>query len=62
MTIIRRVIVLTSMTFTMTFASTQNTYASMNTIELQKQVETLSKQGTLPFEMGLELIKRWQHL
>ncbi|HFQ62608.1 MAG TPA: hypothetical protein ENK39_09970 [Epsilonproteobacteria bacterium] len=62
MTKIRRVIVLTSMTFTMTFASTQNTYASMSTIELQKQVETLSKQGTLPFEMGLELIKRWQHL
>lgn len=62
MTIITRVIVLTSMTFTMTFASTQNTYASMSTIELQKQVETLSKQGTLPFEMGLELIKRWQHL
>jgi len=60
MTIITRVIVLTSMTFTMTFASTQNTYASMSTIELQKQVETLSKQGTLPFEMGLELIKRWK--
>jgi len=64
MTILTRVMVLTSMTFTMTFASMniQNSYSSMNTIELQKQVEKLSKQGKLPFEMGLELIKRWQHL
>jgi len=31
----------------------------INTPELQKEVERLSNEGKLPFEMGLELIKRW---
>lgn len=31
----------------------------IGTPELQKEVEKLSKEGKLPFEMGLELIKRW---
>jgi hypothetical protein len=29
------------------------------TPELQKEVERLSIEGRLPFEMGLELMKRW---
>jgi hypothetical protein len=31
----------------------------MSTPQLQKEVERLSIEGKLPFEMGLELIKRW---
>lgn len=31
----------------------------INTPELQKEVEKLSKEGKLPFEMGLELLNRW---
>jgi hypothetical protein len=35
------------------------TYTNMTTTELQKAVERLSAEDKLPFEMGLELIKRW---
>ena len=35
-------------------------YSQMTTTELQIQVEILSTKGTLPVEMGLELMKRWQ--
>lgn len=31
----------------------------MSTTKLQEEVEKLSIEGELPFEMGLELIKRW---
>jgi hypothetical protein len=31
----------------------------MSTSKLQEEVERLSVEGKLPFEMGLELIKRW---
>jgi hypothetical protein len=35
------------------------TYQHLSTSELEKKVELHSINGTLPFEMGLELIKRW---
>jgi hypothetical protein len=35
------------------------TEACMSTTKLQEEVEKLSIEGKLPFEMGLELIKRW---
>ncbi|HHD81751.1 MAG TPA: hypothetical protein ENK94_00995 [Campylobacterales bacterium] len=35
------------------------TYKNMTTAELQEAVEKLSAEDRLPFEMGLELIKRW---
>ena len=31
----------------------------MSTQQLQQEVEKRSLEGNLPFEMGLELIKRW---
>jgi hypothetical protein len=34
-------------------------YTHMTTAELQETVERLSAEDRLPFEMGLELIKRW---
>ncbi len=34
-------------------------YYRMDTDELEKEVEKLSLTGTLSFEMGVELIKRW---
>ncbi len=34
-------------------------YQKISTSELEKEVEKRSIEGTLPFEMGLELIKRW---
>lgn len=34
-------------------------YQQISTIALQKEVEKRSIAGTLPYEMGLELIKRW---
>ncbi len=37
----------------------QKTYHEMDLTELQKEVELRSQNGDLPFEMGLELIKRW---
>jgi hypothetical protein len=35
------------------------TEACISTPKLQKEVEKLSIEGKLPFEMGLELMKRW---
>lgn len=35
-------------------------YKDMSTTQLQIEVEKLSNEGKLPFEMGLELMKRWQ--
>ncbi|RLA69372.1 MAG: hypothetical protein DRG09_05935 [Epsilonproteobacteria bacterium] len=37
----------------------ENTYQNMSITELQKKVENLSQNGNLPFDMGLELLKRW---
>lgn len=33
----------------------------ISTYELEKEVEKRSIEGTMPVEMGLELIKRWSH-
>jgi len=35
-------------------------YQHMSTTELELAVERQSIAGTLPFKMGLELIKRWE--
>lgn len=37
----------------------QATYHNMDLTELQEAVEQGSLNGDLPFDMGLELIKRW---
>jgi hypothetical protein len=37
----------------------RTSYTHMTTAELQEAVEKLSAENKLPFEMGLELIKRW---
>ena len=34
-------------------------YKHMSTTELEKEVERLTISGDVPFEMGLELMKRW---
>ena len=44
---------------TKTYETLCYTSDCMGTPELQKEVEKLSIEGRLPFEMGLELIKRW---
>ena len=44
---------------TKTYQTLCYTSDCMGTPELQKKVEKLSIEGRLPFEMGLELIKRW---
>lgn len=36
-----------------------DSYKSMTTAELEKVVEQHSRNGELPFDMGIELIKRW---
>lgn len=62
MKILTQSIVLTLLTTNLTFANvtdTTNNYAAMSTVELQKTVELYSQAGDLPFEMGLELMKRW---
>lgn len=71
---IRNFILFSIMTITCTYASSTNNidsskmktyenlcYASdcISTKQLQNEVEKLSLEGKLPFEMGLELIKRW---
>ena len=38
---------------------TDTTYQSMSTTQLQEEVEKRSINGTLSFDMGIELIKRW---
>ena len=60
--ILKKVITLSLLVSTFTFASaTKDTtlYSSMETVELQRQVELLSKKDAVPFQMGMELIKRW---
>jgi len=37
----------------------EKSYHDMSMTELQEEVEMLSKDGALPFDMGCELIKRW---
>ena len=74
MKFIKNIIVLALISTSITFASTTNridkietksyetlcyTSDCMSTQQLQKEVEKLSIEGTLPFEMGLELFKRW---
>lgn len=71
---IRNFIVFASITTSSTYASSTNnidsskmkTYENLcytsdciSTQQLQKEVEKLSIEGKLPFEMGLELIRRW---
>ena len=48
--------------FSLVFISSMyaQSYQHMSTTELEVAVERQSIAGTLPFEMGLELIKRWQ--
>ncbi|CAA6820632.1 MAG: Unknown protein [uncultured Sulfurovum sp.] len=40
--------------------ASQISYETMSKSQLQLEVERLSIEDKLPFEMGLELIKRWQ--
>ncbi|WP_373031268.1 hypothetical protein [Sulfurovum sp.] len=68
--IIGLTIISTSMTFatsttdlnkmeTKTYETLCYTSDCMSTTQLQKEVERLSIEGKLPYDMGLELIKRW---
>jgi hypothetical protein len=74
MKFIKNIIGLTLISTSMTFATSTTkidkmetktletlcyTSDCMSTPQLQKEVERLSIEGKLPFEMGLELIKRW---
>jgi len=40
-------------------ASISTSYHYMSTTELEKEVERLTVIGDVPFEMGMELMKRW---
>ena len=62
MKIIKQTIALSILSVTLTFASINNDtdYSMMSTVELEKEVELLSINGDLPFEMGIELLKRWK--
>lgn len=40
-------------------SSIGTSYQSMSTTELEKEVERLTVRGHVPFEMGVELMKRW---
>ena len=51
-------ILVTSLIFVSSVSA--QSYQHMSTAELEAEVEQQSIAGTLPFEMGLELIKRWQ--
>jgi hypothetical protein len=74
MTFIKNIIGLTLISTSLTFATDTTdmnkmetksyetlcyTSDCMSTVQLQSEVERLSIDGKLPFEMGLELIKRW---
>jgi len=39
--------------------SINTAYTNMSTAELEQKVERLTVNGTVPFEMGMELMKRW---
>ena len=62
MKIIKQTIALSILSVTLIFASINNdtNYRMLSTVELEKGVEDLSINGALPFEMGLELVKRWE--
>ena len=47
-----------NMSFTKTTVEAKH-FTKMSTTELQIEVERLSAKDQLPFEMGLELMKRW---
>lgn len=40
-------------------ASISTSYHYMSTKDLEKEVERLTVNGNVPFEMGVELMKRW---
>jgi len=42
-------------------SSKLHSYATMSTMQLQQEVERHSLDEDLPFEMGLELMKRWSN-
>jgi len=39
--------------------SISTSYQNLSTAELEKEVERLTVRGNVPFEMGMELMKRW---
>ena len=41
------------------FTGINTVYKHMSTTELEKEVERLTVIGNVPFEMGVELMKRW---
>lgn len=41
------------------FKNITTEYKHMSTNELEKEVERLTLNGNVPFEMGMELLKRW---
>ncbi len=41
------------------FTNINTEYTHMSTNELEKEVERLTLSGNVPFEMGMELMKRW---
>lgn len=41
------------------FTAKHTEYKHMSTTELEKEVERLTLNGNVPFEMGVELLKRW---
>lgn len=41
------------------FISVSTVYQHMSTLELEKEVEKLTLNGDVPFDMGVELMKRW---
>ena len=61
--ILTRIILLSLITVSIVYASRlvqpTHTYHDMSIIELQEEVEELSQNGELPFDMGCELMKRW---
>ncbi|RLA63966.1 MAG: hypothetical protein DRQ78_06465 [Epsilonproteobacteria bacterium] len=64
MKLFRQTLTLSILSITMTFASSANTsnttpYSTMSTIQLQQTVEKLSLSNEVPFDMGLELLRRW---
>ena len=63
---LQTIIALSFLSFTLATANQIDTkevtnYSNISTAELEKKVELLSQAGQLPFEMGLELMKRWSH-
>ena len=63
---LQTIIALSLLSFTLATANQIDTkevtnYSNISTAELEKKVELLSQAGQVPFEMGLELMKRWSH-